>query len=99
MRKPPTPVADIAAEDFRIVRHTHDIELATKLMQAELNQDCGQSYIDEFGPPKVGRPVQVWCRITPCLPNSYGAAEGWAFQYMTDAKPHSRGAFRAVVFS
>jgi hypothetical protein len=97
MSKTREPVAEIGAEDYRIVRHTHDVELATELMQAELNRDYGQECVAEFGEPAVGRPVQVWCRITPCLPNSFGASEGWSSAY-TYAEPHSRGSFRAVVF-
>lgn len=95
MRRKREPVAEIGAEDYRIVRHTHDVDLATKLMRARLDEEYGPP---EFGPREVGTPWQAWIRIVPCLPNSYGAGEGWKFEYR-HAKPHARGAFRAVVFS
>lgn len=103
------PVAEIGAEDYRIVRHTHDVELAEKLMRSELLKEYGcsaswRSFQDQhtctdecLASVDLGRPLPMWIRITPCLPNSYGAAEGWAFTYQ-HAEPHSRGAFRAVVF-
>ena len=89
------PIAEIGADDYRIVRHTHDVELATTLMRARLCGECGSP---EFGPRETGQPRLAWIRIVPCLPNSYGAAQDWAFEYR-DAQPGSQGAFRAVVFS
>lgn len=93
------PVAEIGAEDYRIVRHTHDVELARKLMHAEIDREHRETYGEPWsgGSEDVGKPRQAWMRVVPCLPNSYGASEGWAFQYQ-DAEPHARGAFPAVVF-
>jgi hypothetical protein len=106
------PGAEVGAEDYRIVRHTHDVELATKLMRAALlaatgcpgdglspdgfckplnNPDCPHPFA-------LGNPQQEWIRIVPALPNSFAAFEGWKFTY-SPAKPHSRGAFPAVVFT
>jgi hypothetical protein len=33
------PVAEIGEDDYRIVRHTHDIELASHLMRAKISED------------------------------------------------------------
>lgn len=109
------PVAEIGDEDYWIVRHTHDVDVAAELMRARLFEEhlengcprqstadvlarivhtCGdecRAAID------VGEPHQVWMRVAPCLPDSYGAAEGWAFQYHQADGP-GRGAFPAVVF-
>jgi hypothetical protein len=94
------PVAEIGAEDYRIVRHTHDVELATTLMVAKLVKEI----VDVAWPEPLdqiavspGRPRQVWMRIVPCLPGSYGDAEGWKFEYRECDQ--GRGAFPAVVFS
>jgi len=92
------PVAEIGAEDYRIVRHTHDLELATELMQSKLNSECSPMDLKDFGPPHVGRPRRVWCRIVPALPNSHAAGEGWAYSYSIDAKPGTPGVFPAVEF-
>lgn len=102
------PVAEICDEDYRIVRHTHDFELAAKLMRAEvLKADgCpgdGRDYCPDFrgeGCPhlvRLGKPVPVWVRIVPALPNSYAAAEGLRYTF-NPAPPHAPGAFRAVEF-
>lgn len=102
------PVAEIGDEDYRIVRHTHDVDLATRLMRdrmvAELGclrrtfQDtlhtCTDECLDEYDP---GKPVPVWVRIVPALPNSWAASEGLHYTY-NPAKPHTRGAFKAVEF-
>jgi hypothetical protein len=85
------PVAEIGHENYRVVRHTHDIELAKKLMHAKISADLGSRYDGELGEPR-----QVWMRITYCLPNSYGAGEGWRIEYREGAR--GRGAFPAVVF-
>jgi hypothetical protein len=87
------PVAELGHEDYRIVKFTHDVELAATLMLEKLNREYGN-----YEPDEIGKPYQTWIRIVPCLENSYGAAEGWGFVYQ-NAKPHSRGAFRAVVWS
>lgn len=109
---PKPPVAEFGAEYFRIVRHTHDVELATKLMGDKLLADGCPVYSladaragiqHTCGDPcraeiRIGTPHLVWCRIVPALPGSFAESEGWRFAYMTDAKP-GRGAFPAVVFS
>lgn len=93
------PVAELGAEDYRIVKFTHDVELAEQLMRAELAREhSSPEWLDSNEEPSVGRPRLEWVRITPCLPNSYGAFEGWRFVY-TYAKGPGRGAFPAVVFS
>jgi hypothetical protein len=106
------PVAEIGAEDYRIVRHTHDVHEAADLMSTELREkhgcpgDGAGNYCDIPDPAglatcrhehHLGKAVQVWVRIVPALPNSYAAAEGLTFTY-NGAKPHSPGAFRAVEF-
>lgn len=103
------PVAEVGAEDYRIVRHTHDVELARALMRAKLLEENGcpgdsmsfcQPGEEErcSHPFALGQPRQVFMRRVYCLPNSYGAWEGWGFQYH-DADGPGRGAFPAVVFS
>lgn len=112
------PVAEVGAEDYLIVRHTHDVRVAVGLMRAALLDDpewgCPECLCDTHRWDAVtarfvrtdrvclhkrdlGKPQPEWIRILPALPNSYAAAEGWAFSYQP-AKPHSRGAFPAVVF-
>lgn len=102
------PVAEIGAEDYRIVRHTHDVELAERLMRAELLREngCpgdGWNFCPDFQNPdcphdfRLGKPVQVWVRIVPALPNSYAAGEGLSYTF-NPADPHSPGAFRAIEF-
>lgn len=93
------PVAELGAEDYRIVRHTHDIELAEMLMRAELARENGYpEWLDPAREPSVGKPRLAWIRIVPALPGTWAEAEGWSFEYQ-DARPHTRGAFPAVVFS
>lgn len=102
------PIAEIADEDYRIVRHTHDVELARKLMRAELRarngcpmygreDGCRSAADEETCTHEIdpGQPQQVHVRIVPCLPGSYGYG-CWEFEYR-ECKP-GRGAFRAVVF-
>lgn len=105
------PVAELGYEDFRIVRHTHDVELADRLMRDKIlaEEGCQQQYMAAMaGTPHtcsdecralvvVGKPVQVWARVAPCLPGSYGDSDGWAytFHYANGPGP---GAFRAVEF-
>ncbi len=98
------PVAELGDEDYRIVRHTHDVELARRLMAerltAELRAEFGRHFDeteDAFSPADVGTPQQVHMRIVPCLPGSYGDGEGWRFEYRHCGP--GRGAFPAVVFS
>ena len=102
------PVAEIGAEDYFIVRHTHDVELATRLMRAELLEANGcpgeeWTFCKDFHDPgcphdfRLGKPVQVWVRIVPALPNTYAAAEGLTATF-NPAEPGSPGAFRAVEF-
>lgn len=102
-RRKREPVAEIGAEDYRIVRHTHDIAEATVLMRALLgdHREVGcdeRCYTDGCeGAVNLGKPQQEWIRIVPALPNTYAAGEGWKFTYQS-TRPRARGAFRAVVF-
>jgi hypothetical protein len=94
------PVAEIGAEDYRIVRYTHDVELATKLMVAKLRAELEEAWAPDPAPPKdinPGRPKQTYVRIQGALPNSLAAAGGWSYAYHEYDKP-GRGAFPAVVF-
>jgi hypothetical protein len=102
------PIAEIGCEDYRIVRHTHDVRLAAGLMRAKLLDEDGCPEMDcdwgVWGKRKVclhkrdlGGGEPLWVRIVPALPNSYAAAEGWKFTYQHTA-PHAIGAFPAVVF-
>lgn len=90
------PAVHEVAESGWVVRHTHDVDQARELLVAHCR---AQEWWDDervtVWDGVKGR--QVWLRIVPCLPNSWGAAEGYAFTY-NPAEPHSRGAFRAVEF-
>jgi hypothetical protein len=110
MTKTRIPVAELGAEDYRIVRHTHDVDLATRLMRAEILKEhgCpGGDTWDDHCPDfrgddclhdvRLGKPVQVWVRIVPALPNSWAASEELDYTF-NPAEPASRGAFRAVEF-
>lgn len=94
------PVAEIGVDDYRIVRHTHDIELAKRLMLAEVRREyraeCGED--PDYELEDVGTPRQRWMRIVPCLPGTIGHTDGWRFEYQ-DADGPGRGVFPAVVFS
>jgi hypothetical protein len=106
------PVAEIGVEDYRIVRHTHDVELATKLMRSKLIAYYGcpgdgkspDGFCRPFDSPDcphphaLGRPQLEWIRIVPALPGTFAESEGWKFTYQP-TKPHARGAFPAVVFT
>lgn len=93
------PVAEIGADDFLIVCHTHDIEQARTLMLAKLTEehvrDMGALADDEYEPHVEGG-RQVYMRKVARLPGSLAEAEGWAFEYR-ECKP-GPGAFPAVVF-
>jgi hypothetical protein len=94
------PVAEIGADDYRIVRHTHDLDLAKRLMRAALIEeyvrDMGALADDDYSPdPGQGR--QTWVRVQYALPGSYAEAEGWPYSYHEYNQP-GRGAFKAVVF-
>jgi len=96
------PVAEIGAEDYRIVKYTHDVELASRLMLAKLQQERRDQYWpstipEDDLPTTAGRPKQTYVRIQGALPNSYAEYEGWAWSYHEYDKP-GRGAFPAVVF-
>jgi hypothetical protein len=104
------PVAELGDDGYRIVCHTHDVELAAELMRAKLTEDeCSRYTMDEFRAGKAhtctaecraavdpGKGRQIYVRKIHCLDSSYGAGEGWAFQYHECQK--GRGAFPAVVF-
>lgn len=79
-----------------IVRHTHDMDLALRLLREHLVK---AELWDEADTLKwtLDDARQVWRRIVPCLPNSFGAGEGWAFAY-GHADEGQRGAFPAVEF-
>lgn len=105
------PVAVLGAEDYRIVKYTHDVELATRLMRDRLVAEYGcprygaPEGCKDFapGPTKcphdvsVGRPRQTYVRIQGALPGSYAESEGWSYAYHEYVDP-GRGAFPAVVF-
>lgn len=103
------PVAELAAEDYRIVRHTHNIDLAADLMRAALFAEDGcpdriqitcdkhASDDDCLAAIDPGKPVQRYVRIQGALPNSYAAAEGWKYQFIEHDEP-GRGRFPAVIF-
>lgn len=103
------PVAELGDEDYRIVRHTHDVELAERLMRQRLLNEYGCETWHPGGPGaplidhdclaevRVGTPRQRWVRIVPCLPGSSGDMDGWAFEYRHADGP-GRGVFPAVVF-
>lgn len=94
-RRQRVPEVHYVIEDGWLVRHTHDVELATWLTRHHVvrverwSAEAARASIR----PETAR--QDWYRVTPCLPNSYGAGEGWAFQY-TVAEPGGRGAFPVV---
>lgn len=72
-----------------LVKHTHDLELATNLAAEKLGLHANVL---------EGRGRAVWCRILGPIPGSLAEAEGWAWEYRTYPGP-SRGVFPAVEFS
>lgn len=88
------PEAVVGADDYLIVTHTHEIELATFLMRGELTMlGRGTDSIAR----RLARPVTRYVRKVPALPNSYAAAEGWPYAFIEQEHPAS-GAFPAVIF-
>lgn len=93
-------MAYIGAEDYRIVRHTHDVELATQLMTERLRAELREEYWPDPAPPtafNLGTPKKVYVRIQGAIPGSQAEAEGWSYAYHEYSEP-GRGAFPAVVF-
>jgi hypothetical protein len=99
------PVAEIGADDYLIVKHTHDVEVARTLMTRELvdkNEFPGDAESltlarREYFAKRLSRPKQRYVRIVPALDNSFAASEGWTYAYHECDEP-GRGAFPAVVF-
>ena len=89
------PAVHEVLEGGWLVRHTHDVELATAMLRHHLvrHERWPAHLARERIDPQRAR--LQWYRITPCLPGSYGYDEGWAYQY-TVAGPGQRGAFPAV---
>lgn len=99
MSRKRAPEAVYLAEGSVLVKHTHDLELADRLareaiVEAEL---FGEATEEERGAILLGTPRPGWVRIIHCLPNSWGADEGWSWTYERDrqGKP---GVFPAVEF-
>ena len=87
------PEAVLGADDYRIVKFTHDVDLARKLVYARLTEEYGEEYGG-----RLGKPVQVYVRCLGALPHSFAASEGWAYEYVEEKPPVRTGAFKAVVF-
>jgi hypothetical protein len=87
------PEAYLGSEDYRIVKFTHDIDLARRLMYAKLTEAYGA----DFG-GRLGRPERVYVRCLGALPASFAASEGWSFEFHEEKPPIKSGAFKAVVF-
>jgi hypothetical protein len=73
-----------------LVKHTHDVELATKLAREWVERS--EDYGDLPGPARC-----VWVRIITALPSSWAAGEGYAWR-IEPGEPGERGVFRAVQF-
>lgn len=78
-----------------LVKHTHDLDLAARLVRAGLVKEEGLTE-DEAAAVKLD-PRPIWCRILGALPGSCAEAEGWGWEYRHASGP-ARGAFRAVEF-
>lgn len=92
------PVAYIGEDDYFIVVFTHDEALARDALLNEMRSlDMTESIAFESLTKRTLRSKKVWARKVPALPNSYAAAQGWAFSWHEYDKP-SRGASLAVVF-
>lgn len=94
------PEALMLAEDGVLVKHTHDVELADRLAREALagwNLAEDERTPDRVAAMPLGRRVVGWFRIAPCLPHSYGAGEGWAWQLHPAPGP-GRGAFPGVEY-
>jgi hypothetical protein len=94
------PVAVLLAEAEVLVKHTHDLGLADRLVRTLLAEEYLEA--DERTPERIaaifpGRKIVGWFRIVPCLPNSFGAGEGWAWQLHRASGP-CRGAFPGVEY-
>lgn len=102
------PFADVCGDGYRVVRHTHDVELARELLRvAELKQygcpgGADFSFCTDLNDPNCphltirGEGKQVYVRIITTLP---GSPVGDEFAYLYQECEPKRGAFPAVVFS
>lgn len=91
------PEATIAEDDYLFVRHTHDVELATRLMSQLLVRYGWYEHTQAAIEHRLNRPKQVYLRIRGALPHSEAAAMGWKWVAAEEDPPKS-GAFPAVVF-
>lgn len=101
------PMADVCDDGYRIVRHTHDVELARELMRAAEIRQYGCPGGADFGfcadlnnpdCPHLtirGEGRQVYVRIITTLP---GMPADGHFGYIYKECEPKRGAFKAVVF-
>ncbi len=91
------PEAVLCADGVVLVKHTTDVDLARRLaLDALVADDAVPAELR--GEYNLGRVRVGHIRIVGCLPNSYGAGEGWGWQYLYAAGP-ARGAFPAVEFA
>lgn len=93
MSRKKTPAACLLDEGAALVKHTHDIDLATTLVKQAVAED-GDWTADEIVPTN---PRVIWCRIINTLPGSWAEAEGYAWTYAAAPGP-GRGVFPAVEF-
>lgn len=95
------PVAEFITECGVLVKHTHDVDFASRLARQLIA--AADEYTEfsqgEDDPAKIVLPSPrcAWVRVIHCLPNSYGEAEGWKWT-VHPAKEGERGAFKAVEF-
>jgi hypothetical protein len=98
---PPTVLP--LAEGGYLVKHTDDVDKARWLVQKWVARDqYGDDFKQHLTPAQVreisvGKARPIYCRITPCLPSSYGAREGWAWSYHCTDGP-GKGVVKAVEF-
>lgn len=99
------PEAVVGEEDYLIVKFTHDVEEARRLMTREVvdKNECPgdpegftQARREHFA-KRLSRPKVTYVRIQGAIPGSFAESEGWSYSYHEVNGP-ARGAFKAVVF-
>jgi hypothetical protein len=93
MSRKKTPVALCLEDGIVLVKHTHDVDLATKLAKQAYAEGSDWSPGDIL----LSKPNVIWCRIINALPGSHAEDEGWSWSYAAAPGPN-RGVFPAVEF-
>lgn len=100
------PVAEIGAEDYLIVKYTHDIDLARELMTQALVEEAawpGDPYSvvvarRERIAQRLARPKATWVQAQPVLLDIAVTEQSWQATYHCSYDQPGPSVFPAVMF-